>query len=142
MTSPLISGTTSFLVGSMRQCDELSTTRHPTSANFGASSAEVLPPAEKSARSGRAAIASSALTTVHSLPWNVIFLPTDLAEATGRSSVTGKFFSARTSSILVPTNPVAPTTATFIVVYFSVNDRQDLQPFARTGPRSDRERFC
>ena len=60
------------------------------------------------------AIASSALTTVHSLPWNVILRPTDLAEATGRSSVTGKFLSARTSSILVPTKPVAPTTATFI----------------------------
>jgi hypothetical protein len=33
------------------------------------------------------------------------------------SSVTGKFLSARTSSILVPTNPVAPTTATFIFSY-------------------------
>ena len=40
---------------------------------------------------------------------------TDLAEATGRSSVTGNFCSASTSSILVPTSPVAPTTATFMI---------------------------
>src|SRR5688572_27281403 len=39
----------------------------------------------------------------------------DLSEATGMSSVTGKFLSANTCSIFVPTNPVAPTTATFII---------------------------
>ena len=114
----MISGTTSFFVGSILQCDELSTTLVPTSANLGASSAEVLPPAENSARSGRAAIASSALTTVHSLPWKVMVLPIDFADATGMSSVTGKFLSASTSNILVPTNPVAPTTATFIYLSY------------------------
>jgi hypothetical protein len=57
------SGTTSFLLGSMRQADELSTTTVPTSANLGANSSDTLPPAEKIAMAGRAAIASSMLTT-------------------------------------------------------------------------------
>jgi hypothetical protein len=41
-------------------------------------------------------------------------LPTDLAEATGISSVTGKLRSANTFSITSPTIPEAPTTAIFI----------------------------
>ena len=45
-TSPLISGTTNFLVGSILQADELSITVVPTAANFGAHSNEVSPPAE------------------------------------------------------------------------------------------------
>src|SRR5215475_7577612 len=113
--SALSSGTTSFLVGSMRQAEELSTTVIPAAANFGAHSREVLPPAEKRARAGFAAIALSALTTVYFFPLNSTCFPTDFSEATGRSSVTGKFLSARTCNILVPTRPVAPTTATFIV---------------------------
>src|SRR6478672_4626776 len=60
----LISGTTSFLVGSMRQAEELSTTNVPTSANFGAISLEMLPPAEKMAIAGLAAIASAMETTL------------------------------------------------------------------------------
>ncbi len=55
----LISGTTSFLVGSMRQAEELSTTVMPAAANLGASSSEVPPPAEKIATAGWALIASS-----------------------------------------------------------------------------------
>jgi hypothetical protein len=43
-------------------------------------------------------------------------LPTDLSDATGSSSVIGKLRSASTLSITVPTNPVAPTTATFILI--------------------------
>ena len=53
----LISGTTNFLEESIRQADELSITVVPTAANFGAHSVEVLPPAEKIAMSGLAAIA-------------------------------------------------------------------------------------
>src|SRR6202021_662363 len=46
--------------------------------------------------------------------------PTDFSEATGRSSVTRKFLSARICNILVPTSPVSPLTATslFLVVFF------------------------
>lgn len=55
----LISGTTNFLVGSMRQAEELSMTMVPTAANLGAHSKEVLPPAEKMAISGLAATPSS-----------------------------------------------------------------------------------
>src|SRR3569833_1008717 len=119
-TSAFTSGTTNFLVGSMRQADELSTTVVPASANNGACASEVFPPAEKRARSGFCFIASSTETTLYCLPLNVTCLPTLFSEATGINSVTGKLRSARTCNILVPTNPVAPTTATFI--FLVVND--------------------
>ena len=48
----LISGTTSFLSASIRHAEELSITVVPTSANLGAQSKEVFPPAEKRAMSG------------------------------------------------------------------------------------------
>src|ERR1700759_455974 len=99
--SALSSGTTSFFVGSIRQALELSTTVIPAAANFGAHSREVLPPAEKSASAGFAAIASSALTTAYFFPLNSTCFPMDLAEATGNNSVTGKSLSARTCNILV-----------------------------------------
>ena len=53
-------------------------------------------------------------TTLYSFPLKDMVFPTDFSEATGMSSVTGKLRSAKTSSITLPTNPVAPTTATFI----------------------------
>src|SRR5580698_416157 len=115
--SAFSSGTTSFFVGSILQAEELSITVIPAAANFGAHSNYVAPPAEKIAMAGFARMASVMLTTVHSLLLKSSFLPTDFSEATGISSVTGKFLSANTSSILVPTSPVAPTTATFIVFY-------------------------
>src|SRR5919112_1403284 len=95
IASALISGTTSFLVGSILHALELSITVIPASANFGAHSSDVLPPAENKATSGFAAIASVMLTTLYCLPLNSISLPTDLSEATGISSVTGKFLSLR-----------------------------------------------
>ncbi len=55
----LISGTTNFLVGSMRHADELSTTVMPAAANLGAISSEVPPPAEKIATFGFIEIAVS-----------------------------------------------------------------------------------
>src|SRR6185437_446117 len=115
-TSAFSSGTISFLVGSIRQADELSMTVMPAAANFGAHSSEVLPPAENKATAGFAAIASSALTTEYFFTLNSTCLPTDFRDATGINSVTGKFLSASTCNILVPTSPVAPTTATFICV--------------------------
>src|SRR6186713_854042 len=116
------SGTTSFFVGSMRQAEELSMTVMPAAANFGAHSREVLPPAENKATAGLAAIASVALTILYFFPLNSTSLPIDLSDATGISSVTGKFLSANTSNILVPTKPVAPTTATFIVEILFYDD--------------------
>src|SRR5215475_3979524 len=99
--SALSSGTTSFLVGSIRHADELSTTVMPAAANLGAHSREVLPPAEKRATAGLAAIASFALTTLNFFPLNSTSLPMDFSDATGKSSVTGKFLSANTCNILV-----------------------------------------
>src|ERR1043165_7989747 len=99
MLSALISGTTSFFVGSMRHAEELSITVIPAAANFGAHSSEVLRPAENSATSGLAAMASVALTTLYLFPLNSSSLPIDLSEATGINSETGKFLSANTWSI-------------------------------------------
>src|SRR5688572_8562703 len=121
-TSAFTSGTTSFLVGSMRQADELSMTVMPASANLGAHSRLVLPPAEKRATAGLAAIASVILATLYFFPLYSTSLPTDFSEATGISSVTGKFLSASICNILVPTKPVAPTTATFIFFSLKMNN--------------------
>ena len=54
----LISGITSFLVGSILHAEELSTTVVPAAANLGAHSNEVSPPAEKIASCGFMLIAS------------------------------------------------------------------------------------
>ena len=117
-TAAFTSGTTSFLVGSMRHALELSITVIPAAANKGASSSDVPPPAEKMATFGLAAIASAYPTIVYFFPLNSTSLPMDLSEATGINSDTGKFLSANTCNILLPTKPVAPTTATFIVWLF------------------------
>src|SRR6476646_6740104 len=113
-TSAFISGTTNFFAGSILHALELSITVIPASANFGAHSSEVPPPAENIATAGFAAMASVILTILYFFFLNSTSLPTDLSDATGINSVTGKFLSARTCNILVPTKPVAPTTATFI----------------------------
>ena len=119
-TAAFTSGTTNFFVGSILQAEELSITRMPASANFGAHSKEVLPPAENKATAGFAAIPSSIVTTLYGLPLNMISLPAERADATGINSVTGKFRSANTCNIFVPTSPVAPTTATFIFLFFTL----------------------
>src|SRR5947207_336693 len=116
--SALISGTTNFFVGSILQAEELSITVIPASANFGAHSNEVPPPAENKATAGFAAIASVMLTTLYFFPLNSTSFPTDFSDATGNNSVTGILLSANTCNIFVPTNPVAPTTATFMVCFF------------------------
>src|SRR5204862_6279358 len=118
--SALISGTINGFVGSILHALELSITVIPASTNFGAHSNEVLPPAEKIATAGLAAIPSAILTTLYFFPLNSTSLPTLFSDATGTNSVTGKFLSARTCNILVPTNPVAPTTATFILLTFDL----------------------
>ena len=117
-TSPLISGTTNFFVGSILQAEELSTTVVPTSANFGAHSKEVSPPAENNAISGFIETAVAKFITANSFPLNGIIFPTDFSEATGINSVIGKFRSANTFNSTLPTIPVAPTIATFILYHF------------------------
>src|SRR6185436_17476346 len=119
-SSALISGTTSFFVASILHAEELSMTVIPASANFGAHSSEVPPPAENNATAGLAAIASVILTTLYFFPLNSTSLLTDFSDATGINSETGKFLSANTCNILVPTNPVAPTTATFMILTFDL----------------------
>src|ERR1700744_4189605 len=119
-TSALTSGTTSFLVGSIRHADELSTTVVPAAAKSGAWANDVLHPAENKARSGFCFIASPTEITLYCLPLKVSSLPTLFSDATNNNSVTGKLRSARTCNILVPTNPVAPTTATFIFVIVNI----------------------
>src|SRR5215203_686107 len=94
-TLAFTSGTTKGFVGSMRHAEELSTTVIPASANLGAHSNEVLPPAENKASCGLAAMASSMLTTLYPLPLYTTSLPTDLSEATGINSETGKFRSSK-----------------------------------------------
>ena len=89
-TAALTSGTTNFLVGSILHAEELSITRIPAAAYFGAHSNDVVPPAEKIAIAGFAAIPSSMLTTLYCLPLKLTSLPTERAEATGMISVTGK----------------------------------------------------
>src|SRR5690606_39929447 len=97
-TSALISGTTSGFVASILQAEELSITVIPASANFGAHSREVLPPAEKSATAGLAAIASVMLTTLYFFPLKSISFPTDFSNATVNNSVTEKFLYSMTWS--------------------------------------------
>ena len=60
----LISGTMSFLAGSILQAEELSITVVPASANLGAQAKEVSPPAENKATSGCMSTAVCKPTTV------------------------------------------------------------------------------
>jgi hypothetical protein len=112
---PLTSGTMSGISGSMRQAEELSMTVHPAAANFGAQALDVVPPAENKATWGARATACSRVTTVYGFPRNTMVFPADFSDATGINSVTGNCRSSRICNILLPTNPVAPTTPTFML---------------------------
>ena len=70
-----ISGTTNFLVASIRQAELLSITTVPTSANLGAHSRDVPPPAENMAMSNLRSTAVCKPITEYSLPLYAIFLP-------------------------------------------------------------------
>src|SRR5580658_5127992 len=76
IASGLISGTTNGTLVSMRKAEELSTTVAPARTAIGAKRLEVLPPAEKSARSTPAKLASVSSCTVSGLPQNGNVLPT------------------------------------------------------------------
>ena len=108
--SALISGTISFLLMSIRHTLELSTTRVPTAANFGAHSNEVyylLP--RIMLISGAAETACS--NTFEWYPGSTsklsFVLPTLFSEATGINSATGKLLSAKTFKMICPTIPVS-----------------------------------
>src|SRR4051794_22831340 len=110
--SGLTSATTSGTVSSIRQREELSTTTAPASANRGAHSPLVEPPAEKSAMSKPWIVLS--LSTLHdrTLSPQSIWRPTERSEANATTSSAGKPRSRITPSMVDPTAPVAPTTAT------------------------------
>ena len=76
-TNALISGIISFLLGSIRQAEELSMTVVPASANLGAHSRDVLPPAENKAMSAFMSTAVCKLTTGYSFPLKGINFPTE-----------------------------------------------------------------
>ena len=92
----------------------------PFAANFGAHSKLTLPPALNKAISGLASTACSKVITGIDSPLKVMLFPMLLADAAGNNSVTGKFLSSRICNIFVPTNPVAPTTAIFMVDAFQL----------------------
>ena len=113
-----ISGTINGILGSILQADELSTTVQPTSANLGAHSLDTDPPAENIAILGFIVTAVSISVMVYCFPLKVMDLPTDLEEATGINSVIGRLAFSKTLNISVPTSPVAPTTAIFIMSFY------------------------
>jgi hypothetical protein len=61
--------------------------------------------------------------------------PSDLELATGINSVTGKFLSSKISNILLPTKPVAPTTATFMTLKFAQIYRENRPRFKGILPK-------
>ena len=110
--SGLTSATTSGTSSCMRKWLVLSTTTAPASTSLGAHSALTEPPAEE--RTTSRPWIDSSLSARHSSaePFHSIRFPAERSEAKGTSSATGKPRSTRTSRIVVPTSPVAPTTPT------------------------------
>src|SRR5688500_18779893 len=107
-TSETTSGTSSCI----RHCDELSTTMAPASAKRGAHSALTDEPAENSAMSKPWIDSSFRGATVRLPSPKLTARPAERSEAKGTISSAGKVRSRSTSSIVEPTAPVAPTTAT------------------------------
>ncbi len=108
----LISGTTSGVLASMRNADELSTTTAPAFTAAGAKRFDCAPPAENSAMSTPLRLSSVSSCTATSAPRNFIFLPADRAEASSRSSDSGNLRCSRHCMSSTPTAPVAPAMAT------------------------------
>ena len=117
-SAPLTSETTSGTSSSLRQAEELSMTVAPASANTGAHSREVEPPAENRAMSTSAT--DSGVTwvrssTVISSPRNSRVVPAERGDAKKRTLSAGKLRSSRIDRITRPTWPVAPTTAMVVI---------------------------
>ena len=96
----------------MRQKLVLSTTTAPASTIFGAHSELIAPPADESTMS-RPWI-DSGVRGRHSIsdPLKSSFVPAERSDENGTTSEAGKSRSARTSSRVEPTAPVAPTIPT------------------------------
>src|SRR5215211_7262868 len=109
-TSETTSGTSSC----MRHCDELSITTAPASAKRGAHSALTPEPAEKSAMSKPWIASSLSGSTLSVVSPQRMLRPAERSEANATTSSAGNVRSRSTSSIVDPTAPVAPTTATRI----------------------------
>src|SRR5271154_50609 len=108
----------------MRQREELSITTAPASANLGAHSPEVDPPAENSARS-KSWIDSSLRPCTTRPPSSS--RPTERSEAKATISDAGKDRPRRSSSMSEPTWPVAPTTATRYPLVMPQGYRRELE---------------
>ena len=102
--------------------EELSITLHPFSTNWGAHTLETSPPAENKAKSISFTNKSSSEIIVCVLPKYEMVCPQDFLEATVNSSLIGKFLSARTANISLPTIPVTPTIANFICKLYFLKD--------------------
>ena len=110
--SSITSATTSGTSSSMRQRDELSTTTAPASTNRGAHSPLVVRPAENRATSNPWIESSDSARTSRSRSPKSIVRPTERSDANATTSSAGNERSRITPSIVEPTAPVAPTTAT------------------------------
>src|SRR5687768_6258135 len=104
--------TTSGMAGSIRQADELSMTVAPRAAAWGARAREMSAPALKSAMSTPSKASGTASWISISRPSTRTTRPADRPEARSRSSPIGNARSPSTAIMVLPTAPVAPTTAT------------------------------
>ena len=107
--SGLTSLTTSGTSSCIRQREELSITTAPAAAKCGAQAPEIMPPAENNAMSKPWTVSSVSSRTTKPPSSS---RPTERSEANGTISEAGNSRSRSSSSINVPTCPVAPTTAT------------------------------
>src|SRR3954471_3863923 len=129
-TSDTTSGTSSCI----RHWEELSTTTAPVSAKRGAHSSLTADPAENSPMSNPWIVSSSSGTTVSDVSPHGIERPAERSDANGTTSSAGKARSLRTSSMVEPTAPVAPTTATLIVLgHLRAVDARDVLGKHRVG---------
>src|SRR5688572_14384151 len=114
--SGLTSDTTSGTSASPRNTEELSMTTAPAAANFGAYARGTLRPAEKRAMSTPVGSkVARASTTIWRAP-NSTLPPAERSLARTCSLAMGNPRSARIFSMVSPTAPVAPTTATLYAV--------------------------
>ena len=104
-------GTSSFI----RKTDELSITNEPLSMKLGAKSLDLSPPAENSEMLYSPIFSLLSSLTVISLSWIFIFFPSEDFEAKSEYSTFTSKYCSHKFIIFVPTRPVAPTIAIFIL---------------------------
>ena len=115
-SSPFTSGTTRGTSGSMRNAELLSIITVPWRVIVAAYSFETEAPAEVKAMSTPEKSESYVNSSItYSFPRNKRVFPAERAEPKRRSPSTGKFCWSSTRRNSVPTAPLAPTIATFIL---------------------------